>query len=256
MIRRLNFTHRKRINREHLEISLGRSATGAIEFDASFDLAPYDLPTDANVFVEAYRRTTVMRFPVGTVAELKLPDVRELSEFGRPEGILFRVKVSSSEPDRGKLLAEADRISFRLPEETQEEQIPLMPVEAAELGAAVWMLDFTDEPVLLVNDKFGDWREIVRSEIFITLVLPEALRQVLTRILMIEKLADDDDEYKTWQGNWVRFTQNLPGIDPLPDLDEEQSVVERWIEDVVKIFSEKSGMFERFASYWAQEVDE
>jgi len=255
MIRRLNFTHRKRIHREHLAISLGRSASGGVEFDAVIDLSSYDLPSDANVFVEAYRRTTVMRFPIGTVSELRLPDVRELSEFGQADGILFRVKVSSPAPDRGKLLAEADKVNFRRPQETTEEQIPLMPVQAAELGPVVWKIDFTDNPVLLVNEKLGDWREMVRSEVFVTLVLPEALRQVLTRIWILEKTADEDDEFETWQGNWVRFTQKLPGIDPPPDIDSDSTTVERWIDDVVKSFSDSTKLFDRFINYWALEEE-
>lgn len=252
MIRRLNFTHRKRINREHLAISLGRTANGSIEFDASIDLSSYDLPPDAHVFIEAYRRTALMRFPAGTVAAIALPEVRELSEFSRPEGIQFRVKVSSPEPDRGKLLAEADRIGFQEPEEINEEQVPLLPVEATELGALVWKLDLTDKPTLLVNEKLGDWREVVRAEAFITLVLPEAFRQVLTRIWVIDKAADVDNT-ETWHGQWVRFAVQIPGSDSPPDVEDDASIIEQWIDDVVGNFSSRLKMLDRFVDYWAQE---
>lgn len=251
MIRRLNFTRRQRINREHVSISLGRAGNGTINFDASIDLSSYDLPPDAHVFIEAYRRTTQMRFPAGTVAAIVLPDVRELGEFSRPEGIQFRVKVSSSEPERGKLLAEADRLGFQELEEVKEEQVPLLPVEATELGALVWKLDLTDKPTLLVNEELGDWREVVRAEAFITLVLPEAFRQVLMRIWVTDK-ASDEDNTETWHGQWVRFALQIPGVDAPPD-DDDVNAIEQWVDDVVENFTSRLKVLDRFVDYWTRE---
>ena len=48
--------------------SCARDSDGMLSFDAKLDLTGYDLPDDARVFVEAYRQTSFMRFPHGTVA--------------------------------------------------------------------------------------------------------------------------------------------------------------------------------------------
>lgn len=252
MIRRFNYTERQRIKREHISISLGATAEGVIEFDASLNLSSYNLPLDATVFLEAYRQTTVMRFAVGTVEKIVLPESRELRDFERPEGILFRVKVSSLSPDRGKLLAEADRIRFRKPEDQEEEERrPLLPVRAAELGSLVAKVDFTNEPELLVNQNLGNWREINRNDAFVSLVLPNALREILTKIFIIDK-TDPGDEPDRWEWRWMRFTQQLPGAGLRPDLEYEEDV-QIWIDGVVSIFCERMDMIGRFLAFWERE---
>src|SRR5262245_34387626 len=110
-IRRINSTGRKRIVREDIRILVSSDADGILEFDATVDLAPYGLPADARVFVEAYRQTTFMRFEHGTVATPRPhPGTCRLSEFSSREGLLFRVKVTATGDRPGVLLAEGDRI--------------------------------------------------------------------------------------------------------------------------------------------------
>jgi hypothetical protein len=227
-----------------------------LEFDASLDLASYNLPKDAGVFIEAYRRTTVMRFSAGTVGSFRLPVSRELTDFDQPEGILFRVKVTSTFPDRGKLLAEADKIGFRPLDEINENRDPLLPVHAEELGAIVTKVDFSDGPVLLINKNLGDWREIARSDAFVSLVLPGALREILMRIFVLEQSGDEDDDSGSWQSKWVQFTKLLPGVEPPPGREADQLEFENWIDDVVEVFARRTRMFERFRIYWEREESE
>ena len=67
-IRRINSTGRKKIVRGDARISVRPDPDGVLTFNAMINLADYDLPNDAHVFVEAYRQTTFMRFRHGTVA--------------------------------------------------------------------------------------------------------------------------------------------------------------------------------------------
>ena len=85
-----------------------------------FELDGYDLPAEALVFVKAYRQTTWMRWPWGTVGALQPPANRALAEFDSPDDVLFRVRVTSPgtpEEPHGLLPAEADRVRLRSPEE-------------------------------------------------------------------------------------------------------------------------------------------
>jgi hypothetical protein len=72
-IRRINSTGRKKIVREDARIFVRTDSDGVLTFDAVLDLTNYNLPEDACVFVEAYRQTTFMRFPHGTVGAPQPP---------------------------------------------------------------------------------------------------------------------------------------------------------------------------------------
>ena len=128
-------------------------------FDATLDLTDYDLPNDARVFVEAYRQTSFMRFPHGTVAAPHPPpdSARRLTEFASREGLLFRVKVTSTGDRAGVLLAEGDRIPVSDDEEQPDNRIALLPTAPADLGQETWRVDLTgaNGPLLLVNKRVG-----------------------------------------------------------------------------------------------------
>src|SRR5437016_2570906 len=105
-ISRLNYTGRKRLNRKDVQILLLEPSGGPLSFEAKLKLAEYKFPADALVFVEAYRQTQWMRFTFGKVGAVVPPVDRRLTEFDSPDGILFRVRVTSSSDREGVMLAE------------------------------------------------------------------------------------------------------------------------------------------------------
>ena len=70
-IRRLNYTKRKKLRRDDIDIVILQNDQGSNSFEATLRLASYRLPEDAALSVEAYRRTRVMRFSLGTVSDRK-----------------------------------------------------------------------------------------------------------------------------------------------------------------------------------------
>ena len=66
-------------------------------------------------------------------------------------------------------------------------RVPLLAVRAQDLGREVWRLDFADEPMLLVNPRVVAKKQLVQSVEFQSLVLPEILRSILNRILLVEQ---------------------------------------------------------------------
>lgn len=249
MIRRLNYTGRVKIHRTDLKLTT-REDGGVFGFDASLDLKDYELPAEALVFVEAYRQTSWMRFPFGTVANLQAPENRVLSEFESVEGILFRVKVTQAK-DEHILLAVADRIPLALPDDDANRE-SILPVYPAELGDELWQVDMDDEPRLLINKSAtADWRQLAQSPIFVSLVYPAVLRQIVTSIL-VEGYTDIDDETE-WRSKWLRFSVLLPGVDPeLPDKDKGENAISQWVEDAVAAFAKKLMLKEKFAEAWHQ----
>src|SRR5687767_8442029 len=96
MIRRFNYTGRKRINRSDVKFTLQPADDVHFMFDATLNLAKHELPPEAVVWVEAYRQTRLMRFDFGTIARPQQPANRKLTEFDTSDAILFRVKVTST----------------------------------------------------------------------------------------------------------------------------------------------------------------
>ena len=141
--------------------------------------------------VEARLQTRWMRFGFGTVGAIAPAADRTLTEFDSPDGIRFSVKVTAASGHPGQLLAEADSIPVRFPGEAEERRNPLLPVKSEDIGHEVYRLDFSnDPPILLVNRAAGDKDAIARSPLFMSIVYPAALREILNRIIHIEDLDD------------------------------------------------------------------
>ena len=95
--RRLNFTRRRRISQSDVSIQLLQDDAPPLRFDAQVSLDRYDLPPSANVFLEAYRRNSYMRFPWGTVSDTRPPGQRlALTDIDSADTVYFRVKVVGS----------------------------------------------------------------------------------------------------------------------------------------------------------------
>jgi hypothetical protein len=249
-IRRLNYTGRKKIRRDDVNIALYEKPNAPATFDADLaKLSEYKLPADAIVSVEARLQTRWMRFRYGTVGAITPPADRALTEFDSPDGILFSVKVTATSGTRGMLLAEAEGIPVRFPGEADERRNPLLPVKSDDIGQEVYRLDFSnDPPILLVNRAAGDKDAIVRSPLFMSIVYPAALREILNRIIHVEELDDPDDDGESWQSRWLRFATALPCVGPIPP--EDGGDREQWIDDAVAAFAKQQTMLDRFIAGW------
>lgn len=213
-------------------------------------LGEYGLPTDAKVFVEAYRQTNWMRFDFGTIGTVQPPGNLELPDFDTREGVLFRVRVTATANPEGRLLAEADQISPVLGKDTGEEaREPLLPIKPEDLGEEVFRVDFGDRPILLINNQFGDWRALAKSPAFVCMALPQALREILTRVLYIEGYYETEDT-ADWKARWLKFASLLPGSSAPPE-EEEKDRFEDWINEAVAAFARMHGMKSRFNVFWS-----
>lgn len=248
-IRRFNYTGRRRLTADDVEIKLHDSAEPLSFEITKLSLRRHDLEDSALIYVEAYRQTSWMRFPVGTVAQPHYAGLKALSEFDSPYGILFRVKVTSASPS-GLLLAERDHI---IPQTTQGPRESLLPVRPdPSLEHEVFRVDFSDSPVLLVNGKLTRWQEITTDPVFASLAYPNVLRTILTRILCVEKHTDMEDD--DWQSQWLRFARNHPNVGELPQ-SESQLELEEWVDQAVDAFCKGLQLFSKFSQHWDEGVD-
>lgn len=254
MIRKLNYTGRKKLLKEDTRIILYEREGETSFFDVSLNLKRYELPDDALVFIEAYQQTTLMRFDFGTVGRIKPASNCRLSLFDSIEGVLFRVKVTSPALPQGKLLAEGDQIRFRRSENQLDDRLPLLHVKPEDIGHEIAKLDFSGEqPLLLVNSSAGEWQEIARSPAFAAFVYPQALREILGRILISEEY-DDTEDPDDWKSKWLHFATRFPGVSDPPDAESDNSQRWDWIEEAVASFATKLCLLNRFQEYWKEEI--
>lgn len=236
MIRRFNFTERKRIDQERVEIEVIEAADGGpASFNAEINFDGMELPADAPVTIEAYRGRMAMRFPWGAAGALTPPLDRRLVTI--PDNPSFRVTVVAPD-ESGMLLAMANRIRPRR-EEHHGSLIWLQPSD--ELDKEVWRLDFGDggdRPTLLINRSMpGIEAAALNDDAFHALVIPEVLRAVLVRALIADG-ADLEDEGGDWS-EFLAFARSLHDAPLRSGDDDDRDARMTWIDEAVEAFTRK-----------------
>lgn len=126
---------------------------------------------------------------------------------------------------------------------------PLLPVKPERLGDEIFRLDFTGiRPLLLINSDAGNYSDIGRSPAFVSLVYPNVVREILTRVLLVER-HDDDANTEDWRSQWLRFALLHPGLGELPDAEDTDARID-WIDKAAAAFAKKLMTRERFATFW------
>ncbi|MFN2239981.1 MAG: hypothetical protein ABR524_11365 [Thermoanaerobaculia bacterium] len=244
MLRKLNFTERLRVPRSALHIALRREE-GVLAFDALVSLGDLALPGEARVYLEAYYRASYLRFDLGTVGSIRIPDDRRLDAIEGGNVVRFRLKVVGVGNDQGKILALLDGVTVA-ERETGARRTPLLPVNFRDLGEEVWSIDAggADGPVLELNNRIDGIERMARSDArFFALVYPAAIRQILTSILLVEKHEPSDDG-EEWWSLWLRWATRLAGA---PAFEEGDDYAARaWIDDVARAFSADRKAAQRF----------
>lgn len=246
---RINYTGRRRILRENVGLRTTCDQIPKLYVDR-IDLSGFELPSDAQIVVEAQRRTNFMRVACGTVGDPNLPAGEPLLEFDNPSGIQFRVKVVGvSGESEGKLLAAADGLRATADGEPVD-RTALLPVRPADLGQTLWQLDIDESgyPSLLVNRSVnGGWNEFARQPFFRALVFPEVTRQVA--IWVVGSFADAEDNPESPASPWIRYFrtelgQSLSAGDVPSDETERAEWGRDWAEEVAAKFSRKHRFLE------------
>lgn len=242
MKKRINSTGRKKISSEHVSIHLNKSASpnSPPAFSADLAFAPQlKLDPKASVYVEAYVRSSTMRFPFGTVGLIRPPADTVLTDVDHGAAVLFRVKVVDESAEIGKIVAAADGLRPLTESEDSEGRKALLPLVKKDLGEAVWRLhlDGAARPVLQINNRIPGLRErLFEDPLLAGAIYTEALRQILTAIFTDDQL---DDEME-WVISWKKFTTEVRGV-PVPDdinNEENPTQVLDIIEEIVEKFVE------------------
>lgn len=244
MIRRFNFTNRKKLPQSLFDISV--TSGSPREFNATFDLGGFLFPPEARLYFEASSSGSgvSVRFPWGTVAAQEVPAQRSL-ELIPGENVRFDFKVVDETEDTGRILGIARGISLRSGGDGRRSLLPVNPVP---LGQQLWRLSFEqpDTPWLEVNDAVPDIMTRAQSDpVFVALVYPAVVREILLEA-MIARGHHDPEDTSSWEGCWLSFAMRFhPDLTPpseSPELHRE------WIDQVVMGFCTHYSIRDRFSN--------
>jgi hypothetical protein len=234
MQRRFNSTGRMRIPRSRIEITLQEPLDrgGFPVASVTADLAGLDLPNSATVEIEAYFRSSSMRFQCGTVASISVPPSMVLSEIDRGGAVRFRLLVIDA-VKTGRIIAAADGLRSSRDRNSPDRQ-SLLPLRETDLGDQLWKVDvdYRTGPTLLINGTIPGLASKLREQALLQgIILPHALRVILGELGRAE--ADEEDD--VWRRNWRTFLHALD-LPAEPDDSEDPESLENWIEQAVDMF--------------------
>jgi hypothetical protein len=249
MLRKLNFTERAKLPRGNVRVSLRRDGDGTLVFDPQLSFEGVAVVPSARVFIEAFYRTSFMRFDCGSVEAFAPPDDRRLTDIDGTSVVRFRVKLVDNASNDHRIVAVADDIVVS--EERQEPggRMPLLPVSFSDaLGQQAWRIAFeSNGPVLELNNRIEGVKDVARNDAaFFALVYPAAVRQILTQILLVEE-HEAHEEGDEWWNLWLRWAARLAS--PLPRDTDEAAF---WIDDAVASFCSEQKTIDRWRAARAE----
>ncbi|MEA2489104.1 MAG: hypothetical protein QOH21_896 [Acidobacteriota bacterium] len=245
MLRKLNFTERAKIPRSDVRVTLRRDDDGVLVFDPQLSFDTIDVVPTARVFIEAYYRTSFMRFDCGSVEAFAPPADRRLTEIDGTSVVRFRVKLVDNQANHHRIVAVADDIIVSEEKRDSSGRIPLLPVNFTDsLGQQAWRIAFEPNgPVLELNNRIEAIKDVAKNDAaFFALVYPAAVRQVLAQILLVEQ-QDARQEGDEWWNLWLRWAASY--ATPLPADPDEAAF---WIDDVVAAFCDGLKLIDRWRS--------
>ncbi len=245
MIKRVNFTKRRRIPRDRVQIELLPGLPR--RFTASLNLDGLSLSRSSAIFLEAMcaGSPVIERFPCGEVRQPLTLREKPLGEI-EGENVFFTLKVVDRAERFGRIEGIAENIRPVRSKQESAGRKAILPIEPAKLGEQLWRLEFRQENVfLLVNSEVPGMVDRAHADpLFFALVYPEIVRQVLTRAF--RENAEPEEEEERWPSYWLRFGRSLH-----PDRTNPAALIEEedrgeWIDEVVKTFCDKHRLKDRY----------
>ena len=245
--KRIKFLHRKKILQSDVEIRL--EVLGPTKrFSAKLNLADYKFPPEAKVFVDAKQLLERIRFDFGSVIR---PSRTASIDISRLKGERVTFDVLVVDLSNSRKLGSAETVRPLKTGETSIGPKELLPIDASKsLDGVLWRVDYNenwegsvDAPVLLFDKSAAreSAANFVGNNWVRGLVFPAVMREILTRILIIERHTYESDS-TAWRDAWLRFASKCAGQDlPAPDDDSlSQEEFEQWIQIAVEKMATRS----------------
>lgn len=237
MIRRFNYTGRRKLVRQRVAISIIDQPPHK-SFNANLNLKGLGLSDEARVYVEPYYKSSFMRFDFGTVGDIQTPGSTALTDIPPTSLIRFRVKIVDETKRLGRIIRVAEMIRPSNSEESGNRMSILHIDWEQDLDQQIFRVTFheNDYPRLEINRRIDNARDLVKADhIFRSLVFPVAVRQVVEQIFLTSDVFEVGDS--SWQSTWLKFFSDALRVNV--EIDFEDPNVEdksHFIEEVVGSF--------------------
>ncbi|MGC8742850.1 MAG: hypothetical protein ACP5T0_03085 [Verrucomicrobiia bacterium] len=255
MKRTFNYTGRIKIDQNRITYEYSSNGDCVLTIK-DIKIADYTLAGGSELYAEIFYRNEYLREKIGTVDNIKLPYFISLKDLSYRENLSFRIIVV--EQNELKILASTSVIK---PANISISEDVLLPLKYQDLGKVVWRIDYecesVDKPVLLINSKIpGIEKTAVSDPVFIMNVYPAVLRDILQRIIFIEKINPNDDLTSDWCGQWLKYATKLNKRENMPeifidDVNYSEQIKDEWyewIENVVDRFCDKRKEWDSYIS--------
>lgn len=243
MLRKLNFTERVKVPRSNVRFTLHRDGNGVLSFTPQVSFEGVAAVPTARVFIEAYYRTSFMRFDCGSVEAFRPPEDLRLADLDATSVVRFRVKIVDNTTNEHRIVAVADDIVVAEEQPQRTGRLPLLPVNFTDaLEQQAWRIAFeTNGPVLELNNRIPGIKDVARNEAaFAALVYPAAVRQILMQIVLVDE-HDTHDDGDEWWNLWLRWAVGFS-----PSLPRNTEEAPFWIEDVIASFCARQSLIDRW----------
>lgn len=239
MKRRFNYTGREKLSKDAIRISTNKLDGKPKSISVNIHLNETKYPSETKIYLDAYHKTDRKRFDFGKISHRVNPDDLTIDELSYTDNLMFRLLLIDESGEHGKIIAHADRI--RADEDADKR--PILPVRFDDLGQQIWKLEFTGDeggPILCVNSNIPAIENIVKSNsLFFMFVFPAAIREILTHMIFIDKIENQEEPSIGWHYDWLTYSKVILPNETIPKLDpderEDDNVVS-WIDQVVEEF--------------------
>jgi hypothetical protein len=240
-MRRFNFTDRKKLATSSMKISLSNETTESLKVDVDLDFSGFTQPATSQlglrIMLDAHGRVKFQRHELGSLGQRLIRAGIHFNLFARSEIANFRIKIVDNSSKKGRIVAISRPLHLRT--QKPEQQQSFLPVRVDELDEVVFKVEFVDQcPTLVLNRNLdsslpGGIKNFAVHPAFVSLVLPEVVRQVLVRYLFVEARAVDDLGHDDAFSDWMRFSLALvPDYPEEGQLSEDPNEIYAWIDQV------------------------
>lgn len=247
MIRKFNYTNRRKINRESISISVQNRA-GKFYFAAVINKENLKFPDSSKIYIEPYYGPNYLRYDFGTFGDIKQPINTDISEIKQiSDKVYFRIKIVDESEENGLLLGFADKLPL-MDENEPSGKTSILYVNPIRMDTnEIWRLNFEADsegmPILEVNNSIEGIKEIARSDSkFIAMVYPAAIREILK---VISSSKNYDTEGESWTCKWMTFSKNVLGVLAPTELASDEAISD-WMDDVIRAFCIRHKILENY----------
>jgi hypothetical protein len=238
--RTLNYTNRRKILRTEAAFSLNKGQDASFSVDFRFENVD-QYPVEAMVYVEAYYKESRQRYCFGKISLITPPKELLLDKVDLNGSIQFSILIIDESGKLGKILASGNGFTTNTHENDEDNKSSMLVVKAEALKQVTWKVDICKgrKPELILNNKIPNALGRMREDtLFQALVLPAALKQVLTYYLWNAEDDEEDEHYQQWLNLALRHNDEKPET-------EDPEALMFWIDRVIEEFSETYGLSDK-----------